>query len=856
MDDNSHHFGVTAMVPSSTGRDMMNPTNQKLNWTGLRHLLANRCRTLRLIVAFTLAIGLVDCLPTSTCFAQNLGVMRVMQFGNQAPGGIRALAQNQLDESEVESGAVLKTDPDLEDVLKTAERKRADGQYRVASKLWQAVLQRSGDSLYSADGTNYFSLVRQVEAILSGLPADGLAAYRVIADADAKEILAEAKDENDVVALNKVVRLYFMSSLGDEAAYRLGCVYLDQFDFIGARRMFEKIVQRYPDPTVPLEEVHARIALCQSYLGDLKSAQMSLSKADEFGSGSNRVGLVRESLGQLTSTPAGSTLDGDWTMPMGDPRRYGVMKSLPGEVMRGDLAAVWQFYFEPRDKYTRSADLDGNMLTGAKASGPDVMETLIATEERLIESWREKGWRPAGELLFEDDRVYFKTGADLAVWSRRKIDKAARIDGMQADLSSAISWRSVWKNAFEVDEATQMMTTIRKSWGGGRQTGSAGSSLPMPSTPVEVNLFGDRIFQEMSIHNGLVFTLEGKSFDDRNAHSAPRVTPQWNASFRRTRTNQLTAYHSKTGAVQWTLPRAIQDDAKEDVRPLGLEEAESPWLDAGGFMSAPVGFGEMMLVPVNVGGAIYLYALDPNQEGKTIWKSFLCDEPETGAVPWSAIDLSIDGSDLFVTCGMGVVFVLDPATGTVRFAKRYRRVGEPDNFGRRSGWTVNRMNFDGWSNDLVIPYGRQMICFCSDTDSIEAFDRNTGDVIWRSEMNPVGHKVDYVIGVYNDTLYAGGVETIVAYDLKGEGRMVWGTEQMFDGKQSLGRGIVTPQGLYMPVEDSIYHFSLHGKNGKAEKLGRVHVDLGTNAPVGNLYSDGQRFWVHGGNRIYALGAAK
>ena len=201
---------------------------------------------------------------------------------------------------------------------------------------------------------------------------------------------------------------------------------------------------------------------------------------------------------------------------------------------------------------------------------------------------------------------------------------------------------------------------------------------------------------------------------------------------------------------------------------------------------------------------------------------------------------------------MGVVFVLDPATGTVRFAKRYQRVGQPDNFGRRNGWTVNRLNFDGWSSDVVIPYGRQMICFSSDADTIEAFDRNSGKLIWRSEMSPVGFKVDYVLGVYNDMLYAAGLETIVAYDLKGEGRMVWGTDQLFDGKQSLGRGMVTPSGIYLPVEDSIYQFSLNGSNGRAEVLAKVHVDLGTNAPVGNLYSDGQRFWVHGANRLYAL----
>lgn len=765
-----------------------------------------------------------------------------IQLGGRLASSIPA------DDFDNESGAVLKTDPDLEDVLATAERMRNDGQYRVASTLWQAVLKRSGDALFSSDGETYFSLVRQVEAILAGLPDEGLTAYRVIADAEAKEILAEAADKNDVIALNKVVRHYFISSLGDEAAFDLGCIYLDQFDFIGARRMFEKIARNYPDPTVPLEEVYARIALCQSYLGDVKSATASLAKAEEIKANSERAELVRQSLGELVTYENSERVNSNWTMPMGNARRYGTMQSVPDEMMEHDLAAVWQFYFEPKEKYKKSADVNGKMLTGKNASGTDVLDTVDSDEDELIENWREKGWRPAGELLIDGDRVFFKTGADLSVWSRRKIEKASKLNSTQSNLESAIAWRSVWHNSFEVDDATLMLNAIRKNWSGGRQTGRATNLLPEPSTTVEVNLFGDRIFQKMSIHKNVVYSIEGKPFDDINGHTPKRVAPQWNASFRRTRENFLTAYDATTGALRWTLPKPAS--AGEPILP--NEEEDSPWLETGGFMAAPIGFGKLILVPVNNGGAISIYALDPSRDGRTVWKSFLCDEPETGSVPWSAIELSIEGSDLFVTCGMGVVFVLDPATGTVRFAKRYRRSGQQDNFGRRNGWTVNRLNFDGWSSDIVIPYGRQMICFGSDTDTIEAFDRNSGKLIWRTEMSPVGYKVDYVLGVYNDVLYAAGLETIVAYDLKGEGRMAWGTDQLFDGKQSLGRGMVSPNGIYLPVEDSIYLFSLHGKNGREEVLAKVHVDLGTNAPVGNLYSDGERFWVHGANRVYAL----
>ena len=86
--------------------------------------------------------------------------------------------------------------------------------------------------------------------------------------------------------------------------------------------------------------------------------------------------------------------------------------------------------------------------------------------------------------------------------------------------------------------------------------------------------------------------------------------------------------------------------------------------------------------------------------------------------------------------------------------------------------------------------------------------------------------------------------------------MAWGAEQAYEGKQSFGRGILTPKGIYMPVEDSIYQFDIQGEDGFPKIVSKVHVELGTNAPVGNLYSDGETFWVHGGNRLYMLGPSK
>ena len=348
---------------------------------------------------------------------------------------------------------------------------------------------------------------------------------------------------------------------------------------------------------------------------------------------------------------------------------------------------------------------------------------------------------------------------------------------------------------------------------------------------------------------------QSSSFDLKNRHSTKRIGQFRNQSIRRIRDNFLTAYDRTTGQIQWSLPEVKEEDDAEDGV-MTVEEIESEeYISSGGFMAAPIGFGNLIIVPVNISGAIYAYALDPANGGKTVWKSFLCDEAETSANAWSPIEMSINGSDLFVTCGMGVVFSVDPASGVVRFARRYQRDGKSNPFGRGRGFNTPRYKyFEGWSSDVTIPWRNQIVCFSSDRNVIEAYDRDKGEMLWQCDTNPMSDgEVDYVIGVYNDVLYAGGFDTVIAFQLKREGAILWGGRQMFGDQKSRGKAMLTTEGLFVPVEDSIIQYTLEGDpDGKADEMAVAKVDLGTGAPLGNLYSDGQRIWVHGASRIYAL----
>ena len=804
--------------------------------------------------------SLVWMVPANSASAQIRVIGNRGQFGVQAVAGGFAVNSGFDDENStpIEGGGVVKTDPELESILEKAQRYQADGNYRVATQLWQAVLDRSGDTLYSGDkNQTYYSMVNRVEEVISKLPPEGLNVYRVSADAKAKEILAAAGDPNDVAALSQIVRKYFLSSQGDDAAFRLGALYLENYDFVGAQRLFRKIIDRYPDPSVPLAEVHARQAVCDVFLGELKNASRAVDSARKLNPSSRAVLMVSETLDAVKNgNPVGksrtlSDRGQSWNMPLRTADRTGVGSSPRPGTMESDLVAIWQYSFDPKDQYKKAADGTGKILVGSDAfSQKETTSRMTDKEKDLLKRWQEKLWRPVGELLLQGDLVVFKSGADLTTWNRKKIESLVEGVVESPSINSFIAWRSVQRNFFQVDDATRTEQSIQRNLGQFRQRlQPINPESPTPAMAADVQLFGDSIFAQMSIIGDSVYSIEGQPFDDRHSIRPKSITSGWNQTYRHTRSNQMVAYDTKTGLVNWRLPKVSKKAGAE-------EEEDSEWLVDGGFMGAPIGFEGLVIVPVNRGGAIWLYGIDPEKEGKTVWKANLSDEPETGTPAWPSIQLSINGSDLFAACGHGLIFIVDPATGVVRLAKRYERIGILNPAYRRSNWTVKRAIFNGWQNNVVIPYGSQAISFCSDTNVIQAVDRNSGKQVWNCEMTPIGYKVDYLLGVYQDRLYAAGKETIVAFDLKGDGRMIWGAEQLFDGKNSLGRGWLTKDGIFMPVQDKIIQFDLDGnKDGGGKRLATVHVDLG-GAPVGNLFCDGNRFWVHNGSRLFVLGTAE
>lgn len=725
-----------------------------------------------------------------------------------------------------ENGAPLKTDPELEELLKRASLFAQERSYRNATLIWQKVLSESNDTLVSRDGETYYSLAREVERTIAQLPPEGLQIYRISADGEAQAILAEAGEAGNERALERIVQNYFLSSNGDEAAFELGCLALDRYDFVTANRLFTKILREYPNSTVPRDQILLRLAVAAAQVGDQALASESLESLD----GSETIDpvairIVREQFDKIEYGSGDAKIGGknDWVMRFGSSSRRGVMPRLPEVAIAEKLTKQWEFAFPLQFSLgpqqvgygvRRIVKTDSSTDSANEAEKDFV---LTSQEKSLAGKWVRNGWRPAGDLLIWDDRIYMKTNTDLTCWDANS-------------LSEQPVWRSVWANEYHPDDATAAITMMYQAYNQTRSTN-------YPSQTPEVMLFGDRIHHAMVIDEGVIYSIEGERFSklqSRRAATQTRQTFQYGVVPRRTRTNWLAAYDAETGKVLWHRSASDTPVAEEDVASDGV-----------GFMAAPVPFGNLLLVPVSESGAVWLYALDKSDRGATKWKSYLCDEPVGGCRPWSPVSVAVEGRDAYVLCGSGVLFSLDAVSGSIHFAKRYQRFGKENMEMRRFGIANGMMYLEGWDEDLVIPYANWLVVLASDHDGIFACDRQTGKELWRAPRHPFGEAATYCIGVQGEQLFVAGHKTVMCYDLAGEGRLSWVHALE---KPSFGRGMLTDRGLYIPTQDSIVMLDM--KTG--EPVQEVSVSLTNGYPVGNLYSDGRKMWVLGMNRVFAL----
>lgn len=149
-----------------------------------------------------------------------------------------------------------------------------------AKKSWELAfhaldsIEESGNTGTVPAGDGLLVPVRvRVQQLLLSLPPEGRDAYRLFNDAGAKQLWEHVQDTaskmqpDEPGALRKLVDRYFLTSVGDLAADRLGDALFEQSDFSGAEANWRLVVEKYPDPHVSLAKLQCKRCVALSLLG-------------------------------------------------------------------------------------------------------------------------------------------------------------------------------------------------------------------------------------------------------------------------------------------------------------------------------------------------------------------------------------------------------------------------------------------------------------------------------------------------------------------------------------------------------------------------------------------------------------
>lgn len=736
------------------------------------------------------------------------------------------------DEKRFPHGATLQTNPDIEEVLRKAQRYMDEGNYRAASRFWQAAVQRAGDQLYSTDGEIYYPLVRRIEEIIAKLPPEGLETYRISADAAATEYLADDGQTDAVTRWQKVVDMAFLSSQGDQAALQLASHYLDRFQPIPAEMLLRRILEVYPDSKVPRDEVWLKLAIAYAISGDQSRGLEALEQSRQ-----NRVNVTNAMLDQVATllqskqsmlAESGLSVGTQWTSSLGLGSDVQAMPDLPPGFLDHELAPVWMFQHDflkqPRGKFINGDVLtDPSLISSAKFPS--------STQDREFESvcreWGRNGWRASSMPLIYDNKVLFKTQADLAVWTTD-------------NLSTQAVLRSLQLNRYMPDEISKF---ILEQSDQNRRNFPAGANLPYSSIET-MQYFGDAAFQSMTVHNGIAFSVEGPSFSREAVFKDPgRRNPinAWSSPPIRDRKTFLQAYEIATGRTLWSKPF-----------PETMPDGDTVLAESA-VVGPPVGYQQHVLVPVLASGRFWLVAIDCSS-GKMIWKRTICDVPQLQPASTTLVQLAVNGSDVFMVCGCGVIANVDASSGQLRWIRRYSRsIKELDADGGQQQFFGNmpqdwqRFQLQGWDHDIALVWGQWVIVAATDTNFLGGYRRSTGEMVWQAPRADVlGCTVDRWLGVRDGIIYATGPRGLIAYELAAEGRL-YGMPQRLE-QPVTGRGLITSHGILLPVND---HLELYDLRTLA-KIKDITVTMPTNMPIGSLVSDGTRLWIAAMNRLIAV----
>jgi outer membrane protein assembly factor BamB len=605
------------------------------------------------------------------------------------------------------------------------------------------------------------SIKAEAQRMLGTMPPKGRELFELQFGADARALFDEAVQSSDVNRLNEVVRQYFHTKAGYEAALLLGRLHLDHGRPLAAALCLQRVAQ-VPGAASQFEpELSLLLAACWQLARQPAQAQATLATLPpRLPRGQIRLGdaevnelpTAQQAVAWLTehfrSIAVDETEAGEWPLFRGSPSRNAVRSG-------------------------------GIPLNRSRWQVPLVIDE---TERGLIEELRNG--------FIEQGSPMLPVVQPLAVGNVIVLRSSERLVGIDFESGKRV-WEYPFWNLPQDDESQQPTSTP-----------------PQNDRDRRLNVLRERLWQDVPF--GQVSSDGNSVYLLDELEQSPMQ--EWNPRMRLNRARGF--FQMETGTMRNEL---VALDLHREGYQLwtvgGKDGHDEPKLAEVFFLGPPLPlFGNLYLI-AEVKGELRLIVLDA-ATGKQQWSQQLAHmEAMFGMDPqlrrYSGATPSFADGVLVCPTSAGAVVAVDIATRTLLWGYQYSP-NNRDAFGRQGlmqqpfsiqpPFSVNR-----WQDAAVTIADGNVVITPVESEALICLDLLTGKPRW-TPLPRNGELADmlYVAGVYDGSAVVVGKNRVTAIRLK-DGKPAWKDSiklSQIDNEMPSGRGFLTDHFYFLPTTKS------------------------------------------------------
>jgi outer membrane protein assembly factor BamB len=670
----------------------------------------------------------------------------VSYLAGVAEGQVRVVGPT-VDTGDEFSQVHLPTDRALTRATARAEQRLRDGEYHDALVFFQQMLERQEDSFLddAASATDQVGLKATARRLIAGLPPKGRETYELLYGTTARRQLDAALAAGHVQGIAEVVRQYFHTSAGYEAALIFAQMEADRGHCLTAAQTYQELLD--------------------SPAADRFEPQLSVLAAVNWAAAGEQK-LAAATMRSLAKRKPGATIDvGGRSLPMPQPDddQLAWLSQLVGRPNQpGANGEQW---------LTKRGDASRN--SRPRGGAPHLRARW---EARVVSDPKTESYlTDRGDQLAEQGTATLTAACPIAVGNVVLMRTPENL--------VAIDWHTgkrIWETRPEdVDEerlSSELSADDAQDW----------SEL---GQPLEQRVWDDALAASLSSDGQRVFAISGLPLSSPDESAIWRIAPALGGAGLATPVgNRLVAYElASEGKLVWEI---------DGARATGE-------LAGAFFLGAPLAIDNSLLVMAEIRSAIYLLALDP-RTGKLQWQQQLADlelgigldllRRQVGSTP------SYAGGILVCPTAAGVVVAVDVVKRELAWVYRYPRhfqspADEQPVWQQPVQNRADRGN-DRWLDATVLIADGRVLVTSPESAELHCLDLRTGRRLWKHARGDAL----YVACVDQERVLLVGPHNVESLRLE-DGSPAWPGESVTlpNGALPAGRGYLSEGRYYLPL---------------------------------------------------------